>query len=265
MKTVIPTFKRWLKNESSNLDYVMKHIDEDIPKSVVKRAYELFKLMGIADDDFGLQTSDFDSAVFGGTNRLIANLDYDDNKWKFDIDRELTNFNRVERWDKIPKEYKTISNNLESKRWLKESFGGDKFTVKDVDDEQDWEEADIAHIIFSNNNINYGRDKEITMILLDDDNNVVGGLASNWSVDRDFDAVMFSMDIAVDKGTAGGGMKLVKAGIDEYESQREELKEAYGVKNAGIRSWVVNPRLYQILISRYGFEEEGDGEHVYKY
>ena len=90
-------------------------------------------------------------------------------------------------------------------------------------------------------------------------------LACHEYINTCIDAVMFSMDIAVDKGTAGGGMKLVKAGIDEYESQREELKEAYGVKNAGIRSWVVNPRLYQILISRYGFEEEGDGEHVYKY
>ena len=103
----IESFKVW--KESVNLKNIMHYADEDLPKQVVQRAYELFKMMEIPDDDFGIQASDWEYAVFGGTNRLIANRNFEnENVWTFYLDEGLSNKNRVALWKNIPKKFKTL-------------------------------------------------------------------------------------------------------------------------------------------------------------
>lgn len=85
-------------------------MEDELPPKVVDRAAILFKMMGIPEDDFGIQHADFESAVFGGTNRLIANLDYDTDIWNFRIDEPLMNPDRIKTWRNIPYKYKQLRN-----------------------------------------------------------------------------------------------------------------------------------------------------------
>ncbi len=86
----------------------LKYADDDLPIEVIERAYYLFDIMGIPEDDFGIQHSDMESAIFGGTNRLIANLNWDTNTWHFRIDEPLMNPRRIPVWNAIPDNYKKL-------------------------------------------------------------------------------------------------------------------------------------------------------------
>lgn len=88
-----------------------------IAEAIVKKAYEIFKLCEISENDFALQTASEEVAVFGGWNRIIARQDEDDDHlWTFHIDQGLSRPKIVENFQKLSDSQKTI-------QIKKESFG----------------------------------------------------------------------------------------------------------------------------------------------
>ena len=121
---------------------------------------------------------------------------------------------------------------------------------------------DEAQEVFNLSNINLNRNKNITQVARSG-GLVVGALATDWEDgqgDYDSPVRVFSMDVAVDpdyRGTDLVGMRLIKAGIAQYEQEKLDWQDS-GM-NTMMRSWVVNPRLIDIMERRYGFDIESEG------
>tara|TARA_Y100000310_G_scaffold275978_1_gene292808 strand:- start:15105 stop:15617 length:513 start_codon:yes stop_codon:yes gene_type:complete len=158
-------------------------------------------------------------------------------------------------------------------------------TLPDLDgvdeDEHDFDVWD-AHRgvadIFQERNINPGSQKEYSIVALNDDV-PVGGIASGWSDNHDYegeDVKQFSFDVAAEGGenrtpNSGGtgmmGMRLIQKAIEQYEEEKWEWEDQ-GYKTM-IKVWVVNQRLIPILERRFGFDIEGEHEdgsaHMVRY
>lgn len=81
----------------------------NLPKEVLQKALELFTKIGIPNSDFGIQHADYEVIVFGGTNRMVARRDEDNQSlWTFSIDRSLCLKIRVAAWDELPEEEKRL-------------------------------------------------------------------------------------------------------------------------------------------------------------
>jgi len=85
---------------------------------------------------------------------------------------------------------------------LLESIGSEKFKVIPVD--PDWDHEEITQVLqaFKTSNIRISRDKDITAALVDQNGDIVGGLASDWFTRDDLshlekEVVAFQFDIAV--------------------------------------------------------------------
>ena len=118
-----------------------------------------------------------------------------------------------------------------------------------------------ADSIFEQANIRPGSQKEITQIA-DVDGVVAGALASTWydTEEYGFPVKVFEMDVAVRPDYRGPqmiGLNLIKQGIQQYE-QEKDMWEEMGLKTM-MKSWVINPRLIDVLERRYGFEIESQG------
>jgi hypothetical protein len=83
---------------------------KEISEAVASKAYKLFKLAGISESDFALQTASDEVAVFGGWNRIIARQNEEDiRQWTFSIDRGLSRPEVVDRFDSLPELEKRLS------------------------------------------------------------------------------------------------------------------------------------------------------------
>lgn len=78
------------------------------PKAVIDHAQALFEAMGIPRNDFGVQHAMEEIVVFGGTNRLIAELREDGTAWDFRIDRPFMAPGRAACWDALSSGVKTL-------------------------------------------------------------------------------------------------------------------------------------------------------------
>jgi len=143
---------------------------------------------------------------------------------------------------------------------LRESFSDERYRLLAYSDDynEDFEEYDLdeyevyerAHEIAKNGGVTILRDKHLISVLVDlEEKKVIGAL---W-VSQDHDK--FSFDIALDSGYQNMGLSsnLIKAAISEYEMQ----KEMYG-DDLKMEVDVINPKLAQILQSKYGFHKVGD-------
>jgi hypothetical protein len=81
-----------------------------VKEKLTQHAKMLFAEMGIPENDFCIQHESPEVTIFGGTNRLIANLEHDYSGYQFHIDRTLSLKERVEIWD---------NDILEEKKFLK--------------------------------------------------------------------------------------------------------------------------------------------------
>ena len=101
--------------------------------------------------------------------------------------------------------------------------------------------ADQAEKLSRASTINILRDKELSMVLVDDSTNeVVGGL---WT---SFDGSEYSFDVIVAdkyKGT-GLGHRLISAGMDDYNNYAMDM-------DVDLNLHVTNPFLPKVLSSRY--------------
>lgn len=116
-----------------------------------------------------------------------------------------------------------------------ESYGLDEYEV-----------AEQAETVAKNVGVTILRDKRLSGILVDvEENKVIGGL---WISD---DSKKFSFDIAIDNGYQNMGLSniLIKNAISEYRFQ----KEAYKDGEFKMEVDVINPKLAQILKNKYGF------------
>jgi len=142
---------------------------------------------------------------------------------------------------------------------LSESSIGERYILLPYsDDNEHFEEYGIdeyeayeqAHEVAKNGGVTILRDKRLSEILIDTvDSKVIGAI---WVSD---DSDKFSFDIAIDSGYQNMGLssKLIKSAISEYEMQ----KEAYG-DDFKMEVDVINPKLAQILQSKYGFHKVAD-------
>lgn len=151
----------------------------------------------------------------------------------------------------------------------------------DYDEDFDADAVDEARNdieeIFIQRGIRPDSTKEFTDVAMND-HLAVGGVASGWSDNNDYDFPVkeFSFDVATEDprnrtpnrgGTGMMGMKLIQEGINKYEAEKSDWEEM-GYKTM-IRLWVVNPRLIPILERRFGFDIETEhsegGAHMVKF
>jgi len=124
----------------------------------------------------------------------------------------------------------------------------ESFRVVSIDFENDMEDdidiyniSDVALRIAKENGVNILRGKELKSVVLDENDNVLGGLWTEISGDE------FSFDIAIDKSYQGMGIgeRLVREAFSEFNLQNYDDELRYVVD-------VTNPVMEKILL-KYGF------------
>lgn len=157
------------------------------------------------------------------------------------------------------------------KEWLCLAEG---LKIIHIDPEEDWEYGDQAYQIAKMVNIRPSRNKNPTIIALNDKEEVIGAAFTAWENDEDASSqagepiAQWDFDVVVHPSWQGYemvGMKLIR----QAELERKNLESQYGQK-AYTRTWVVNPRLARVLQTpRYGYtadsEYEDGSAHLTKY
>lgn len=132
-----------------------------------------------------------------------------------------------------------------------------------IDPEEDWEYGEQAYQIAKMVNIRPSRNKNPTIIALNDKEEVIGAAFTSWEDDHDASSeagepiAQWDFDVVVHpqwQGYEMVGMKLIR----QAELERKNLESQYGQK-AYTRTWVVNPRLARVLQTpRYGYEADSE-------
>lgn len=116
-----------------------------------------------------------------------------------------------------------------------------------------WVAADQADKIADVSNIRISRNKQLSWIAVNEDDDVVGAVWSSITQsDEVHDTMVFDFDVAVDPKWRSGriGLQLIERAIEDLRTHQSEFPDTYA------RVWVVNPRLVRVLENRYGFEIE---------
>ena len=141
--------------------------------------------------------------------------------------------------------------------WYKKADDAD---FKHIDPEEDWEEAEQADQVFKQNDIRYGRDKNISQVAIEN-GVVIGALASGWQRDNSYgeDVMVFSFDLVVkpEFRRQGVGLGLIQQALKRYNIEKPDYQEM-GNKTM-MRVWVVNPVLIPVL-EKLGFKIESSYE-----
>lgn len=139
--------------------------------------------------------------------------------------------------------------------WYKKADDAD---FKHIDPEEDWEEAEQADQVFKQNDIRYGRDKNISQVAIEN-GVVIGALASGWDKDNSYgeDVMVFSFDLVVkpEFRRQGVGLKLIQQGLAKYKQEKGDYQEMGN--QTMMRIWVINPVLIPVL-EGLGFQAESE-------
>jgi hypothetical protein len=160
------------------------------------------------------------------------------------------------------------------KTFLEYYLLNESIQITHIDPENDWEHAEALERIANKVKIRPDRNKEPTIIALNDKDEVIGGVFTSWSHDEDASnsagepIAVWSYDVVVDPEWQGHemiGMRL----IQQAEAEKRNLESMYE-KKAYTRLWVVNPKLARVLQRpRYGFNAETEYEdgsaHLVRY
>jgi len=137
--------------------------------------------------------------------------------------------------------------------WYKRADDAD---FMNVDPEENWEEAEQADQVFKQNDIRYGRDKNISQVAIEN-GVVIGALASSWDKDNGYgeDVMVFSFDLVVkpEFRRQGIGLQLIQNAIKKYNEDKIYYQES-GQKTM-MRIYVVNRILIPVL-EKLGFDIE---------
>lgn len=153
--------------------------------------------------------------------------------------------------------------------WLNEGV-----KIIHIDPEEDWMYANTAHEIADMVNIRPGRDKEPTIVAINDQDEVVGAAFTSWHDDDEETQMQgrpiaqWTFDVVVHPKWQGHKLIGIQL-IQQAEQERKNLEGMYG-QDAYTRLWVVNPKLAQLLQKpKFGYEPESeysDGSaHLRKY
>ena len=132
------------------------------------------------------------------------------------------------------------------KNWLTLHEG---LQIIHIDPEEDWEMADQAYQIAKLVNIRASRNKNPTIIALNDKQDVIGAAFTSWEDDHDMTQQVgepvahWDFDVVVHpqwQGYEMVGMKLIR----QAEAEKKNLEGQYG-QRAYSRMWVVNPKLQE--------------------
>jgi len=145
--------------------------------------------------------------------------------------------------------------------------------INHIDPEDDWDLGDQAYQIANMVNIRPSRDKNPTIVALNDQGDVVGAVFTSWNLNNEASQMSgeniweFDFDVVVHPNWQGYeqiGIKLIK----QAEKEKINMEIAYGEKTF-IRTWVVNKKLFNVMTKRWGYEPDSDwndgGVHVTKY
>lgn len=142
---------------------------------------------------------------------------------------------------------------------------------RQINPEEDWEEAEQGDQIMQQEKIRYGRDKNIQQVAIEN-GVVIGALASGWQKTDEYgeDIQIFSFDLAVkpEFRRQRVGYELIRKAVAQYEQEKRDYADM-GEKTM-MRVWVVNPVLVPMLERDFGFQIEaeygsGAGVHVIRY
>lgn len=125
--------------------------------------------------------------------------------------------------------------------WTDEQFSSDY---------DPWVAADQADQVAQMSGIRISRNKELSWIAVNNDDNVVGAVWS--SLDDNEGEKVFDFDVAVDPKWRSGriGLRLIEKAIEDLREYQEIFQGTYA------RVWVVNPKLVRVLENKYGFDVE---------
>ena len=147
-----------------------------------------------------------------------------------------------------------LSNNIEIVPYDTENYEDTSYDI--------WVAADQAEKIAADSGIRISSNKDLTLIAIDNNGDVLGAVWSDIRLDDDHeeeDIYIYDFDIAVDRthraqGLASPkiGIKLIDAALEDFRWHRTEREEMY------VRVWVVNPGLARYLEKRYGFTVEAE-------
>lgn len=124
------------------------------------------------------------------------------------------------------------------------------------------EDVDAAYNIAKSQGIRISSNKEIKFIAKNG-SKVVGAVWASVYPDDSYDQeiYIYDFDIATDRRTPGVFLQL----MDDVLRDFRDISALYDEPTI-IRSWVVNPRLADVLERKYGFEVESDhgsgGKHM---
>lgn len=131
---------------------------------------------------------------------------------------------------------------------------------EEADDYDPWVVADQAERVADESAIRIARNKELSLIALNERGDVVGAVWSALEPDEDQGATVYDFDVAVDpeyrSAQAMIGIKLINSALEDFESIRASNPRTY------VRVYVVHRRLADVLERRYGFDVES--EHPYE-
>jgi len=130
---------------------------------------------------------------------------------------------------------------------------------EEADDYDPWVAADQAERVAGESDIRIARNKELSLIALNERGDVVGAIWSALEPDEDRDAMAYDFDVAVDpeyrSGQAMVGIKLINSALEDFESIKSDNPRTF------VRVYVVNRRLADVLERKYGFEVEGEYQY----
>ena len=132
--------------------------------------------------------------------------------------------------------------------------------IHHIDPEDDWELGAQVEDIANKTGIRFNRSKDTRIVATDQDGNVVGGVADEFSPDEDDkgrDHYIYDFDTVVhpkhQKSASLVGPQLIHAAVKK--AKKESL---WGLPVSKIRTWCVNNRLAQIMVDHFGFEPEDE-------
>jgi ribosomal protein S18 acetylase RimI-like enzyme len=123
-----------------------------------------------------------------------------------------------------------------------------------------YDAADQADKVFDSTNISYHRPKQISEVVMpDNEDRVVGATATGWSqVDGEADKPIyeysFDLSVMADFQKQGIGRQLIANAIKRYESDKSDYEEMGNYTR--MKVWAVNANVARILENEFRFDCE---------
>lgn len=142
-------------------------------------------------------------------------------------------------------------------KWLSEQNLQQQFKIVPIDPEEDWEKAESAYGIAQRVGIRPSRNKDVSIVALNQNDDVVGAIFSSFEPDEETTELAgetfyrYEFDVVVDREyqSQGIGKMLIQAA----ENNRKDLESSYDAKSYTDLQ-VINQQLHNYLTQKRGYE-----------